>query len=987
MSLPPDSAPWQRLEALFDEAVSLTAEDRAAFLEALGPPVRDRLEALLAADARAAGFLQDSADAYLPDLAGSRDADAETPGALQPGRQVGPYRIEREIGHGGMGWVFLAHRADGGFEQRVALKIVRAGMDDEELVGRFLQERQILAGLEHPNIARLVDGGLTADGRPFFAMEYVEGEPITASCDARQLGLDARLDLFLSVCDAVRYAHQRLVVHRDLKPSNTLVAADGRVKLLDFGIATLLQDETRAPMPDRTVWRILTPDYAAPEQVRGERVTTATDVYALGVLLYELVAGRRPWRLRGLTPAEIEEAVCDRAPERPSDAAARAAHEPGGHEAGPPVTPAAIALARDTRPEALRRRLRGDLDAIVLHALHKDPARRYPSVDALVDDLSRYRRGLPVRARPDTTPYRARKFAARHAVGLAASVLVLLSLVGGLVGTAWQARVASREAAKAREVAAFLTSLFAVAHPGESRGASITARELVDRGAARISSDLAGQPAIQAELLNVVGIIYRELGLWEDAEGHLARALELRRGLYRGDHAEVADTLSALANVLIERNELARADPIVAETVSMRRRLFGNRHPAVADALSNAGALRQRQGRLDEAIDATREALEIDRQVHGGQHAAIATDLNNLGVYLNIAGDYAGAEAAHREALTIRQAVLDEGHPDVAETLGNLAIVLSRLGRSDDAERLERDVLAIRTRVYGERHPWVALSLNNLATRLSNLGRYEEAEEMHRHAFAVRREVLGPGHPDTLASLNNTAVAAYRRGDLAAAETAFRGAFEAWSESLGPEHRLTMTGAANVGVVLSDRGRYEEAEVFLSRVLSGRRRQLGSGHPDVGVTLRHLGVLFTRAGRRGEAEAALREALETFRTAFPDAAHPRTAETLLSLAEALARVAPGDAVSHATAGLEMRTALFGASDPRTADAKRVLGEALAAAGRRDDAERLLVESYEGLRTSIDPREGERILRALVAFYRTGGAASEAARYEALLRAR
>jgi eukaryotic-like serine/threonine-protein kinase len=987
MSLPPDSAGWQRLEALFDEAVTLTAEDRAAFLQALEPALRERLEALLAADARAAGFLKDSADAYLPGLAFPSDLDAGAPGALQPGQQVGPYRIEREIGHGGMGWVFLAHRADGGFEQRVALKVARAGLDDEELVGRFLQERQILAGLEHPNIARLVDGGLTADGRPFFAMEYVEGDPITVSCDARRLGLDRRLDLFLSVCDAVRYAHQRLVIHRDLKPSNTLVPPDGRVKLLDFGIATLLQDEPRAPMADRPGWRILTPDYAAPEQVRGEQVTTATDVYALGVLLYELLAGRRPWRLRGLTPAEIEAVVCDRAPERPSDAAGRTPHEPDGHEARPPVTPQEIAAARDTRPAVLRRRLRGDLDAIVLHALQKEPARRYPSVDALVDDVTRYRRGLPVLARADTTAYRARKFVTRHRMGAAASVLVLLSLVGGLVGTAWQARLASREAAKAREVTAFLTSLFGVAHPDESRGTPITARELVDRGAARISSELAGQPGIQGELLHVVGIIYRELGLWEDAEGHLVRALDLRRGLYGGDHAEVADTLNALASLLIERDELARAGPIVDEAVSMRRRLFGNRHPAVAEALSSSSALRERQGRLEEAIDAAREALDIDRQVHGGRHAAVAADLNNLGVYLNIAGDYAGAEAAHREALAIRQAVLDEGHPDVATSLGNLAMVLSRLGRSDEAERLERDVLAIRTRVYGERHPWVALSLNNLAVRLGNLGRHEEAEDMHRQAFAVRREVLGPRHPDTLASLNNSATAAYRRGDLTAAETAFREAFEAWSESLGPEHRLTMTAASNVGVVLSDRGRYEEAEAFLSRALSGRRQQLGSGHPDVGLTLRHLGVLFTRAGRRAEAEAALRESLEIFRTAFPDAAHPRTAEALLSLAEALAPVAPGDAVSHATAGLEMRTALFGASDPRTADAKRVLGTSLAVAGRREEAERLLVDSYEGLRTSIDPRERERILRTLVAFYQAGGAASEAARYDALLRAR
>jgi serine/threonine protein kinase len=561
---------WAEVERLLDEALEVAPAERAAFLERTArasPALRAEVERLLRASARPPGFLDGAGQDYAAPLMNGEDE-----GPASSGARVGPYRILGEAGQGGMGTVFLAER-DEPYRQRVALKIARGALAlDGHLLRRFGEERQILAGLQHPHIAQLLDGGVTEEGLPWLAMEYVQGEPIDRYCAVRALGLEARLGIFLAVCDAVQFAHQHLVVHRDLKPSNILVTPEGQVKLLDFGIAKVLEvaPDSAADREalTRTGVRVLTPEYASPEQIRSEPVTVRSDVYSLGVLLYELLAGRRPYRLTGRTPLEVERAVLEQEPERPS------------------------AVAGAPR---LRRRLRGDLDTIVLTALRKEPARRYQSVDRLATDLRRYLEGRPVTARPDTWRYRAAKFARRHRLRLAAAALVMLSLVGGLAGTAWQARAASHEAAKQREVKDFLIGLFQVSDPEQSRGREINARELLERGTRRADSALARSPELQSELLHVLGVIHRELGLYGRADTLLERAVRLSRSVHGEQSADLAARLTDWASVLIRQSRLESADSALQSALLIRRREFGRADSSVAATLRVFGDLEARR--------------------------------------------------------------------------------------------------------------------------------------------------------------------------------------------------------------------------------------------------------------------------------------------------------------------------------------------------------------------------------------------------------
>jgi eukaryotic-like serine/threonine-protein kinase len=871
---------WTRIEAILDEVLDLDPRARQAVLDrACGTDLdlRSRIESLLAADEDASMFLETPAAEYAAGLVRAA-ADGETDAVDAPGDLIGPYRLIKEIGHGGMGRVFLAVRADGQFEQQVALKVVRGAQSSREILQRFLRERQILARLQHPHIARLLDGGVSSDGRPYFAMEHVVGEPITTYCDGRALGLAARLDLFASVCDAVQYAHQSLVVHRDLKPSNTLVTADGEVKLLDFGIAKVLhEDDERI---DGTLTRLgsgpMTPEYAAPEQVQGEPVTTATDVYALGALAYELLTGRGPHRLHRLTAAEVQRAITERDVERPSSAVA--AGDSGSLASD-------IARARGTDQAHLRRELKGDLDTMLLKALQKDPSRRYATAGAFVEDIRRYRTGLPIAARRDSLSYRAGKFVQRHTIGVTATALILVSLVAGLIGTAWQARVASREAAKAREVSRFLTSLFEVADPALTNASQITARELLDRGASRIESDLAAQPDVQAEMMTLLGRIYRELSLFDRAQPLLDKSLALRRSLAGRDTVDVADTVSELGQLALEAGHPDGAERLQREALAIRRRLLARDHPDVGNAMRELAQVLSFEGKYDEAEGLQRDALALHHRAFGAEHAEVANDLEGLQTILRNRGQTEPAIVAARRVLAIRLKLLGTDHLETATAMNNLANLLREKWVLAEAEQLYRQVLAFDLRRLGQVHSNTATVTNNLAGVLRDRGQYEESERLYRSALDLDRQLFGGEHYYVATVLTNLASVLAAREQYDESERHFREAMAMFRRTYGDKHWQVGWVEAGLASVLSAKNDPAAQQTF-RQALKRLEAALSSTHLRLEPALIGLGRDLTKHGAPGEAEPLLRRALDSRRKRLGDA-DPRTLEAHVWLAACL----------------------------------------------------------------------------------------------------
>jgi serine/threonine-protein kinase len=746
---------WSRIEALFEEAADLASSERAAFLAeacAGDEALREEVEALLAADA--------DADTYLgrlnADFVGPALESALAQHDALVGAAVGPYHVLRPLGHGGMGSVYVAERTDGSFAQTVALKLVRAGLAPT-LTARFRAERQILARLEHPHIARLIDGGVAADGRPWLAMEYVEGEPITAYCDRKRLSVNERLALFEQVCEAVAYAHRNLVVHRDLKPSNILVTPEGEVKLLDFGIAKLMEEETPFTVAEtRTGVRVMTPEYAAPEQVRGESVSTATDVYALGVLLYELLTGRRPYRLSTQVRHEIERAILEDEPTRPSTAVA----EPLPEEQRA-TTPDTLSQARRADTATLRRRLAGDLDQIVLTALRKEPGRRYGSADAFADDVRRHLDGLPVKAQPDTVGYRARKFVRRHRGGVAAAALVVLALTVGLGAALWQADRAEAAAARAEAeaaraeaeversdaVAQFLIDLFAVTDPTQPEGGAPTADDMLRLGTDRAEADLADRPDLQATVYNVIASVYVGQGRYDEAEPLMKQALSLWETEQGLDNLDAAETQNNLGALYYRTGIFDEAERLLRAALATRTSLLPAGDPYVVEGKNNLGLVLMKQERLDEAAPLLEAALAGYREAKGDSSMEVAVALNNLGLVRNAQGDAAEAERLYAEALTRYRVLLGDGHPNVGIGLLNLGKVQAKRDALDEAMASAREADEVLTASMGAAHPATQATRAFLGRLLLRQGQYAEAESYLQDRYEALRARHGSDHP------------------------------------------------------------------------------------------------------------------------------------------------------------------------------------------------------------------------------------------------
>jgi len=876
-------ARWERVDALLDDALDLAAHERAAFLDdACGgdAALRDEVEQLLRACDEADGFLATPA----------RELGAALLATPEPEARIGPYRTTGVAGRGGMGVVYLAERDDDQFQMRVAIKVLPRGVEGGRAVRRFLDERQILARLQHPAIARLLDGGVTAEGLPYFVMEYVEGTPLDRYCDDRELGIRERLALFARVCEAVEYAHHALVVHRDLKPGNILVTAAGEVKLLDFGIARLTAPGEGERELTGTAGRWMTPEFASPEQVRGEPVTTRSDVYALGVVLYRLLAGRSPYQPAGGTPHQVERAILETEPPRPSD------------------TVMAVAGADDAR--RLRRRLRGDLDAIVLRAMRKEPGRRYPSAEALRQDVLRHLDGRPVEARPGTRRYRAGRFVRRHRASVAAAAVLLLSLLGGMGGTLWQARAAARQAARAERVQAFLVSVFDQSDPERVNGDSITARELLDEGARRIGVELRGEPRTQASMYLLLGGIYRRLGVDGRAGEMLARALSLRIRLHGRDDPRTAEVLEQQGLLALAQERLPLAEGLMRETLAIRGRhlpagdtLIGQAQAGLADVLYHAGrwgdaerairlalrgdgpggspraaphlerlsAILDRRGETDSAVATARRALELRAaadHADGADRLATHAAMMNLGRVHETRGDFAAAEVLFRRAVAFDRRRLGPESRTTLADLAELAAVLEEQGRPAEAERLERAVIAAAdSRAYPPSHPFPYAVRNNLGHALASQGRVAEAEPQYRQAYLGLRRAYGPDHPDAVAAEASLAATLALLGRVTDAEPLFGDAVARTRRAVGDDNPRSASAMLGYSELLLRSGKPGRALPMMRSVATVVEHALAPGHPERLRAESVLGACLSATGstRQGGAllERTYRELLRT----------------------------------------------------------------------------------------------------------------------------
>ncbi len=800
---------WSRVEVVLGRALDARAEERSKLLDeacAGDLELRREVEELLAAEAAAPSFLDDSAAGFAADALAEEAAGV----GLEPGTVLGEYRLVKEIGAGGMSRVYLAERTGDDFEQRVAIKVLRAvGLDAAHGLERFRFERRVLASLDHPNIARVMSGGATSAGVPYLVMEFVEGEPITRFCARGELNLNDRLALARDVCSAVQFAHQRLIVHRDLKPSNILVTPGGEVKLLDFGIAKLLDPEAlasdaEAPMT-RTGLLLMTPDYAAPEQLLGREVTTATDVYALGVLLYELVTGERPYRTGGSSPATAERLVCETDPTLPSASFAKA----------------------DGQAAAWRHRVRGDLDAVILKALRKAPAERYGSARELADDLTHFLDGLPVVAGPTALTYRAKKFVRRHRWPVAAgAAFVVASLAFGAT-MAWQQAQTRTERDRARAAEAkasainrfLLQDLLGSAAPAVAQGREITLLEAAELAAARLDGSFSGEPELEASVRRALGEIHLGLGDLEAAGDQLDRALELFGVALGEDDPETLETRRLRAELQVADGDYEKALMLVDSV------------------LEELGAIEHEDDLRLRAAQGTRAKALLGAGEYGAAleqlEAALATPREE------------SPEAWHQRLILLTQ--LAETH--------------SRQRQWTEAEAVASEALELQLRLLGPNHPDVGQTLAAVGRAQTKSDRFGPAEKHLRRALELQQRVLGDGHPDTLATLRLLTILEWDRGDLVVASEYNRQEYELRAEHLGAEHPRTISALGNLGMLYDRSGRAELALPILRQSVEANADALGTGHPNTVRALKNLASHLLREGKPDEARTVTRRTI------------------------------------------------------------------------------------------------------------------------------
>lgn len=810
---------WKLLKEIFSNALELENDEQKDYLRrtcADDPSLLHDVVALLDAY-DASGVIDRSMD----QLKVSVISQLKNQNII--GKQIGSYRIIEETGHGGMGDVYLAERADGVFQQKVALKMLRAGFLFDEQLLRFQSERRILASLNHDNIARLYDGGVSSDGQPWFVMEYVKGKPIDEYCNSRNFSLEERLKLFLEVCDAVQYAHRNLIAHRDLKPGNILVTDEGKVKLLDFGIAKLLEPEegSEAELPaTQTGLLPLTPSYASPEQMRRQTITTSSDIYQLGVVLYELLTGVRPYDLKGKTPGDMERTVCETEPRRPSIALATKG-DSTIHLNKEDAKSRGIKPVKSESIGQFRKKLRGDLDTIVLKTLNKEPQRRYPSTGQLAEDIRAYLAGRPVSAHPDSWVYRTGKFMRRHKWGVAATLVLALILSVYAITITWYSHKtlialeeAERERAKSGQVVDFLLAMFEANDPAEARGATITARELLERGVGQAEA-LSHQPAVQGQMYSVAGLVYQRLGEYEDALPLLERALEITDSLYDDAHPEVAQMHFYLADVLHDVGDYRQSHAYFSKAVDLFENIPGHISLEYATSLHNIAAARHDKLARKEI----EKALKMRLQLLDNDHPDIAQSYLALGNYYLRQRDHEMAKPYFLKTRSIVNSQDNVVSPQMASIFQNLGEGERIMDNYDQAEALLLKALEIYQSLYTGPHVHIAICKKSLADVYRDSNNFTAAASYYDKAMESLKEAVGEDHPLRRPILQGKARMYSQMGEHAAAEPLLGEILALLEAVLNPHHPRIANARLALGTCLMELHQYTEAEEMLLKSL------------------------------------------------------------------------------------------------------------------------------------------------------------------------
>ena len=794
---------WQIVTFILDRVLELEPEEQLQFIEREckhDPELKKQVVSFLKSINKSEGLwekLLDSNRALVNELTSSGTALKEITKDFAPD-QIGPYKINRLLARGGMGDVYLAERSDGQFHRSVAIKILRSELTHDNLEQRFLYEREILSSLEHPNIARLYDGGLTTDGRPYLVMEYVDGKPISSFCSQHNCSLENKLKLFTQVCEAVNYAHRNLIIHRDLKPDNIFVTSEGVVKVLDFGIAKIIDTELSAEELVKTQegLRLISIQYAAPEQITLEKITTATDVYGLGLLLYEIVTGCKPYDLKDKKLYEAEHIIRHLSPDLPSSRA---------------------------KNPSVSKKLKGDLDAIILKALRKEPQYRYQSAEQLLDDLNRYKAHLPVQAQKDSIRYRSVKFVKRHSAAII-SLLLVISITTGFAlyhtnQITTERNIAQTEAQKAQQAVSFLIEMFESANPAESLGDTLTVYDLLKKGVQNTET-LSDQPILKSQMFEVIGRVYRSLGEYQNARSLLEKSYHLRLQEFGLGHPETVESLDQIGILLSEEGKFSEAESFFRLAFSIRMQLSDSVRANLANTKNELAYVLRRQGKFSESKKIYEELVNAYKIHFGEEHPKTISSMSGLATLLHAMNNYEEAETYYRKVLESRQKNLGPLHPELASSLNSLGALLMNTGDFVEAEELLQLSFQMRKELYGSEHPKVALTMNNLAMLYRDKGEFEPAVKLFRESLNMRKNILGDTHIGTCLSKFSLAIHYTLTARPDSAEILFNEIYPLFIEKFTDNHSFTARTEMGIGTVHLQHGNIQMATEYLERAYS-----------------------------------------------------------------------------------------------------------------------------------------------------------------------